>query len=159
MHGRGGILRDVRAAGGLVAAWDAAGGLHAGGVSALERHFWRNCGLGKDPMYGADMQGSLFDSDMTTWNVSCLPNLLGRLLPPGSTVPGVNTPCLHFGESQTGSTFLIANSFVRYLARNLCMACRRHGSLLDQLHPFGRAQIPVRNTEHARRRFRANDEA
>jgi hypothetical protein len=66
---------------------------------ALERHFWRNCGLGKDPMYGADMQGSLFDPDMDTWNVSCLPSLLSRLLPDGSQIPGVNTPYLYFGES------------------------------------------------------------
>ncbi|KAG9119721.1 hypothetical protein FRC07_005109 [Ceratobasidium sp. 392] len=64
---------------------------------ALERHYWRNCGLGKDPMYGADMQGSLFDEDMTTWNVSCLPSLLSRLLPEGSRIPGVNTPYLYFG--------------------------------------------------------------
>ncbi|KAG8733006.1 hypothetical protein FRC10_000490 [Ceratobasidium sp. 414] len=64
---------------------------------ALERHYWRNCGLGKDPMYGADMQGSLFDEDMTTWNVSCLPSLLTRLLPEGNKIPGVNTPYLYFG--------------------------------------------------------------
>ncbi|KAG8690091.1 hypothetical protein FRC09_012145, partial [Ceratobasidium sp. 395] len=64
---------------------------------ALERHYWRNCGLGKDPMYGADMQGSLFDEDMTTWNVSCLPSVLTRLLPEGSRIPGVNTPYLYFG--------------------------------------------------------------
>ncbi|KAG9095934.1 hypothetical protein FRC06_009228 [Ceratobasidium sp. 370] len=64
---------------------------------ALERHYWRNCGLGKDPMYGADMQGTLFDEDMTTWNVSCLPSLLSRLLPDGNKIPGVNTPYLYFG--------------------------------------------------------------
>ncbi|KAG8701435.1 hypothetical protein FRC08_004080 [Ceratobasidium sp. 394] len=64
---------------------------------ALERHYWRNCGLGKDPMYGADMQGSLFDEDMKTWNVSCLPSLLSRLLPDGNKIPGVNTPYLYFG--------------------------------------------------------------
>lgn len=125
---------------------------------ALERHFWRNCGLGKDPMYGADMQGSLFDPDMTTWNVSCLPNLLGRLLPPGSTVPGVNTPYLYFGESCVGSRLLIANLFLRNVARDVRMARRRHGSLLDQLHPLGCAQVLVCHPEHARRRFRTNDE-
>ncbi|QRV82296.1 JmjC domain, hydroxylase [Ceratobasidium sp. AG-Ba] len=64
---------------------------------ALERHYWRNCGLGKDPMYGADMQGSLFDEHMTTWNVSCLPSVLSRLLPDGNRIPGVNTPYLYFG--------------------------------------------------------------
>ncbi|KEP47211.1 putative jumonji family transcription factor [Rhizoctonia solani 123E] len=64
---------------------------------ALERHFWRNCGLGKDPMYGADMQGTLFDPEMKTWNVACLPNLLERIMPGGEKIPGVNTPYLYFG--------------------------------------------------------------
>ncbi|CAE6447318.1 unnamed protein product [Rhizoctonia solani] len=64
---------------------------------ALERHFWRNCGLGKDPMYGADMQGTLFDPEMKTWNVACLPNLLERIMPDGERIPGVNTPYLYFG--------------------------------------------------------------
>ncbi|KAF8742797.1 jmjN domain, partial [Rhizoctonia solani] len=64
---------------------------------ALERHFWRNCGLGKDPMYGADMQGTLFDPEMNTWNVAHLPNLLERVMPHGEKIPGVNTPYLYFG--------------------------------------------------------------
>ncbi|KDN44039.1 hypothetical protein RSAG8_05771, partial [Rhizoctonia solani AG-8 WAC10335] len=64
---------------------------------ALERHFWRNCGLGKDPMYGADMQGTLFDPEMRTWNVAGLPNLLERIMPNGEKIPGVNTPYLYFG--------------------------------------------------------------
>ncbi|KAG8711943.1 hypothetical protein FRC11_001410, partial [Ceratobasidium sp. 423] len=64
---------------------------------ALERHFWRNCGLGKDPMYGADMQGTLFDPEMKTWNVACLPNLLERVMPDGERIPSVNTPYLYFG--------------------------------------------------------------
>ncbi|CAE7056829.1 unnamed protein product [Rhizoctonia solani] len=64
---------------------------------ALERHFWRNCGLGKDPMYGADMQGTLFDPEMKTWNVASLPNLLDRIMPDGEKIPGVNTPYLYFG--------------------------------------------------------------
>ncbi|CAE6482174.1 unnamed protein product [Rhizoctonia solani] len=64
---------------------------------AFERHFWRNCGLGKDPMYGADMQGTLFDPEMRQWNVACLPNLLERVMPDGEKIPGVNTPYLYFG--------------------------------------------------------------
>ncbi|KAH7320507.1 JmjC domain, hydroxylase-domain-containing protein [Rhizoctonia solani] len=64
---------------------------------ALERHFWRTCGLGKDPMYGADMQGTLFNPEMKTWNVACLPNLLDRIMPDGERIPGVNTPYLYFG--------------------------------------------------------------
>ncbi|KAL1729188.1 jumonji superfamily protein, partial [Schizophyllum commune] len=64
----------------------------------LERHYWRNCGMGKSPWYGADTQGSLFTPDTTTWNVSCLPSYLTRLLPSSSQgLPGVNTPYLYFG--------------------------------------------------------------
>ncbi|KAL1662160.1 jumonji superfamily protein, partial [Schizophyllum commune] len=64
----------------------------------LERHYWRNCGMGKSPWYGADTQGSLFTPDTTAWNVSCLPSYLTRLLPSSSQgLPGVNTPYLYFG--------------------------------------------------------------
>jgi hypothetical protein len=49
-------------------------------------------------MYGADMQGTLFDPEMKTWNVACLPNLLERIMPDGEKIPGVNTPYLYFGR-------------------------------------------------------------
>ncbi|KAF8759500.1 jmjN domain [Rhizoctonia solani] len=48
-------------------------------------------------MYGADMQGTLFDPEMNTWNVAHLPNLLERVMPHGEKIPGVNTPYLYFG--------------------------------------------------------------
>ncbi|KAI1789319.1 hypothetical protein LXA43DRAFT_1021605 [Ganoderma leucocontextum] len=64
----------------------------------LERRYWRNCGFGKSPWYGADMQGSLFTDETTAWNVACLPSALTRLLPASSKgLPGVNTPYLYFG--------------------------------------------------------------
>ncbi|KZS96566.1 JmjC-domain-containing protein [Sistotremastrum niveocremeum HHB9708] len=63
----------------------------------LERHYWRNCGLGKPPMYGADMQGSLFSDEIKHWNVASLPSALSRLLPSSKSVPGVNTPYLYWG--------------------------------------------------------------
>ncbi|RPD58315.1 hypothetical protein L226DRAFT_536736 [Lentinus tigrinus ALCF2SS1-7] len=64
----------------------------------LERRYWRNCGFGKPPWYGADMQGSLFTTETTSWNVACLPSALTRLLPASSKgLPGVNTPYLYFG--------------------------------------------------------------
>ncbi|KAG8808761.1 hypothetical protein FRC17_003793, partial [Serendipita sp. 399] len=84
-------------------------------AAALERLYWRNCGVGKPAMYGADMPGSLFcDSsrpehtgrlykgvkDMEgpiPWDVSRLPSALTRLLPRGMKLPGVNTPYLYFG--------------------------------------------------------------
>ncbi|EPQ53152.1 JmjC-domain-containing protein [Gloeophyllum trabeum ATCC 11539] len=64
----------------------------------LERHYWRNCGLGKPAWYGADMAGSLFTDETKSWNVAKLPSLLTRLLPPSSKgLLGVNTPYLYFG--------------------------------------------------------------
>ncbi|EIN04471.1 JmjC-domain-containing protein [Punctularia strigosozonata HHB-11173 SS5] len=64
----------------------------------LERHYWRNLGLGKPAWYGADTAGSLFTDQTTSWNVAHLPSLLTRLLPASSKgLPGVNTPYLYFG--------------------------------------------------------------
>ncbi|GLB42769.1 putative jmjN domain containing protein [Lyophyllum shimeji] len=64
----------------------------------LERHYWRNCGLGKPAWYGADTQGSLYTDETTVWNVAHLPSTLSRLLPADSQgLPGVNTPYLYFG--------------------------------------------------------------
>ncbi|KAI0357046.1 hypothetical protein OH77DRAFT_1422521 [Trametes cingulata] len=64
----------------------------------LERRYWRNCGFGKPAWYGADMQGSLFTDETTSWNVAHLPSALSRLLPASNKgLPGVNTPYLYFG--------------------------------------------------------------
>lgn len=64
----------------------------------LERRYWRNCGLGRPAWYGADMQGSLFTEETTSWNVAHLPSALSRLLPASDKgLPGVNTPYLYFG--------------------------------------------------------------
>ncbi|KAG6868897.1 hypothetical protein C0993_008195 [Termitomyces sp. T159_Od127] len=63
----------------------------------LERHYWRNCSLGKSAWYGADTAGTLFTDDTSVWNVGKLPSALSRLLPPNQSLPGVNTPYLYFG--------------------------------------------------------------
>ncbi|KAJ7280431.1 JmjC-domain-containing protein, partial [Mycena rebaudengoi] len=66
--------------------------------SKLERAFWRNCGLGKPPWYGADTMGSLYTDTTSSWNVAHLTSTLSRLLPSSSQgLPGVNTPYLYFG--------------------------------------------------------------
>ncbi|KAK7027350.1 hypothetical protein VNI00_015313 [Paramarasmius palmivorus] len=64
--------------------------------SKLEKHYWRNCGLGKPPWYGADTQGSLYTDDTKEWNVAHLDSELSRLLP-SEGLPGVNTPYLYWG--------------------------------------------------------------
>ncbi|KAL6154024.1 hypothetical protein ACJBU6_07313 [Exserohilum turcicum] len=59
----------------------------------LEENYWKTINYGQ-PMYGADMPGSLFDDSITSWNVAKLPNLLDVL---GTKVPGVNTAYLYLG--------------------------------------------------------------
>ncbi|WVN90424.1 uncharacterized protein L203_105660 [Cryptococcus depauperatus CBS 7841] len=67
----------------------------ADACATLERRFWKNMGLGEPSWYGADMEGSLFMDDKTSWNVAHLPNLLNRW--DLTHLPGVNTPYLYFG--------------------------------------------------------------
>ncbi|PYH88953.1 jumonji family transcription factor [Aspergillus ellipticus CBS 707.79] len=60
----------------------------------LETAYWKSL-MFNNPLYGADMPGSLFDDDITTsWNVARLPNLLDVI---GQKVPGVNTAYLYLG--------------------------------------------------------------
>ena len=59
----------------------------------LETLYWKSL-MYNNPLYGADMPGSLFDESTTSWNVAKLPNLLDVL---GQKVPGVNTAYLYLG--------------------------------------------------------------
>ena len=59
----------------------------------LEDKYWKSLNF-SNPMYAADMPGSLFDEDTTAWNVAKLPNLLDLL---GAPIPGVNTAYLYLG--------------------------------------------------------------
>lgn len=59
----------------------------------LEKAYWRTLTY-SDPLYGADMPGSLFDDSTTSWNVAKLENLLDCL---GKKLPGVNTAYLYLG--------------------------------------------------------------
>jgi len=59
----------------------------------LETHYWKSLAFNQ-PMYAADMPGSLFDEKTTSWNVAKLENLLDVL---GTKVPGVNTAYLYMG--------------------------------------------------------------
>ncbi|KAL8912633.1 MAG: hypothetical protein Q9171_002358 [Xanthocarpia ochracea] len=61
--------------------------------SELETAYWKSLTF-NNPMYGADMPGSLFDDSTTEWNVAKLENLLDVL---GQAVPGVNTAYLYLG--------------------------------------------------------------
>lgn len=61
--------------------------------SELETAYWKSLTF-NNPMYGADMPGSLFDDSTENWNVAKLENLLDVL---GQKVPGVNTAYLYLG--------------------------------------------------------------
>lgn len=59
----------------------------------LEKHYWKSLTY-NNPLYGADMPGSLFDDSVTSWNVAKLENILDCL---GKKIPGVNTAYLYMG--------------------------------------------------------------
>ncbi|KAG8625608.1 hypothetical protein KVT40_006009 [Elsinoe batatas] len=59
----------------------------------LETAYWKSLTFAQ-PMYAADMPGSLFTDEVTSWNVAKLENLLDVL---GTKVPGVNTAYLYMG--------------------------------------------------------------
>lgn len=59
----------------------------------LERIYWKTITF-NNPMYGADLPGSLFGDETDVWNVAKLDNLLCRI---GKTIPGVNSAYLYLG--------------------------------------------------------------
>jgi hypothetical protein len=59
----------------------------------LERVYWKTLTYAQ-PLYGADLMGTLFDEKTENWNLNKLPNLLDVL---GTKVPGVNTAYLYLG--------------------------------------------------------------
>jgi hypothetical protein len=59
----------------------------------LERIYWKTLTF-NNPLYGADMPGSLFDDRTEEWNVARLDNLLCRI---DQLIPGVNSAYLYLG--------------------------------------------------------------
>lgn len=59
----------------------------------LELLYWKSLGYA-EPMYGADMLGSLFQEKTTSWNVAKLPNILDLM---EEKIPGVNDAYLYAG--------------------------------------------------------------
>ncbi|KAG7193697.1 uncharacterized protein KQ657_000384 [Scheffersomyces spartinae] len=60
---------------------------------ALEKVYWKSLTY-TEPMYGADVLGSIFDDTITSWNVNHLPNVLDLM---EEKVPGVNDAYLYAG--------------------------------------------------------------
>uniref|UniRef100_A0AAR2JAM9 [histone H3]-trimethyl-L-lysine(9) demethylase n=1 Tax=Pygocentrus nattereri TaxID=42514 RepID=A0AAR2JAM9_PYGNA len=63
----------------------------------LERKYWKNLTF-NPPLYGADVSGTLYDADVSEWNVGRLNTILDTVeRESGVKNKGVNTPCLYFG--------------------------------------------------------------
>ncbi|XP_026070288.1 lysine-specific demethylase 4A-like isoform X2 [Carassius auratus] len=66
-------------------------------VDELERKYWKNLTF-NPPLYGADVSGTLYDPDVTEWNIGRLNTILDMVeRESGITIKGVNTPYLYFG--------------------------------------------------------------
>ncbi|KAL0966676.1 hypothetical protein UPYG_G00298260 [Umbra pygmaea] len=67
----------------------------------LERKYWKNVTF-NPPIYGADVNGTLYDPDVTDWNIGKLSTILDTVEHEGGiTIEGVNTPYLYFGMWKT----------------------------------------------------------
>ncbi|XP_041745683.2 lysine-specific demethylase 4B-like isoform X1 [Coregonus clupeaformis] len=67
----------------------------------LERKYWKNLTF-VSPIYGADVSGSIYDSEISEWNIGHLNTLLDMVEQEcGIVIEGVNTPYLYFGMWKT----------------------------------------------------------
>nr|XP_054593227.1 lysine-specific demethylase 4A isoform X2 [Nothobranchius furzeri] len=74
---------------------------HYDDFEELERKYWKNVTF-NPPIYGADVNGSLYDTDVKEWNICRLGTILDTVEhDSGITIEGVNTPYLYFGMWKT----------------------------------------------------------
>ncbi|XP_051785975.1 lysine-specific demethylase 4C-like isoform X2 [Erpetoichthys calabaricus] len=67
----------------------------------LERKYWKNLTF-VSPIYGADVNGSLYDEGVDEWRISHLHTILDVIEEDcGISIEGVNTPYLYFGMWKT----------------------------------------------------------
>ncbi|XP_075037762.1 lysine-specific demethylase 4A [Mixophyes fleayi] len=67
----------------------------------LERKYWKNLTFNA-PIYGADVNGTLYDKNVEEWNIGHLNTILNVVeRESGITIEGVNTPYLYFGMWKT----------------------------------------------------------
>ncbi|XP_071382980.1 LOW QUALITY PROTEIN: lysine-specific demethylase 4A-like [Centroberyx affinis] len=74
---------------------------HYDDFEELERKYWKNVTF-NSPIYGADVNGSLYDPEVKEWNICRLNTILDTVEhESGITIEGVNTPYLYFGMWKT----------------------------------------------------------
>ncbi|XP_074788170.1 lysine-specific demethylase 4C isoform X3 [Athene noctua] len=67
----------------------------------LERKYWKNLTF-VPPIYGADINGSIYDEGIEEWNIAHLNTILDVVEEEcGISIEGVNTPYLYFGMWKT----------------------------------------------------------
>uniref|UniRef100_A0A182K4X2 [histone H3]-trimethyl-L-lysine(9) demethylase n=1 Tax=Anopheles christyi TaxID=43041 RepID=A0A182K4X2_9DIPT len=67
----------------------------------IEKKFWKNITY-VAPIYGADVPGSLTDTDVKVWNINCLGTILDYVNADYNiSIAGVNTAYLYFGMWKT----------------------------------------------------------
>ncbi|NWU99810.1 KDM4C demethylase, partial [Upupa epops] len=66
----------------------------------LERKYWKNVTF-VAPIYGADINGSIYDEGIEEWNIAHLNTILDVAADSGISIEGVNTPYLYFGMWKT----------------------------------------------------------
>uniref|UniRef100_A0A8D1HFG5 Lysine-specific demethylase 4A n=1 Tax=Sus scrofa TaxID=9823 RepID=A0A8D1HFG5_PIG len=67
----------------------------------LERKYWKNLTF-NPPIYGADVNGTLYEQHVDEWNIGRLRTILDLVeKESGITIEGVNTPYLYFGMWKT----------------------------------------------------------
>ncbi|KAM8849635.1 lysine-specific demethylase 4A-like isoform 2-T2 [Spinachia spinachia] len=74
---------------------------HYDDFEELERKYWKNVTF-NPPIYGADVNGSLYGAEVKEWNICHLETILDTVeSESGITIEGVNTPYLYFGMWKT----------------------------------------------------------
>ncbi|KAF6031176.1 KDM4B [Bugula neritina] len=106
----------------------------------LERQYWKNITY-NNPIYGADVSGSITDESQESWNISKLGSILDCLGDDyGISIEGVNTAYLYFGMWKTTFAWhtedmdLYSINYVHYGAPKRWYAIPpEHGRRLERL--------------------------
>jgi len=69
----------------------------SGDADEIERKYWKNLTF-NNPIYAADIPGTIYDKDVEEWNIGKLGTILDLIEDKyGVHIEGVNTPYLYFG--------------------------------------------------------------
>ena len=98
-------------------------------LDALEDKFWSELIGARPPLYGADLDASLFSPELSEWNLNLLNDMLrmgsGRLK---QKMAGINTPMLYLGAFRT-----IFSLCARARCSHSACACTRARALVGLL--------------------------